>query len=83
MESIPILKTYVYHKDGRCWYVSTIERNYEYDADFGMMRGRETIIWEWDPETKKQCDMIGQFGPSHTHFDICINLLEKGELPDD
>ena len=55
MEYIPeklIWKSYVWH-DGKCYFVSTIERTY--DTYAGSTRGQETLVWEYDWEKSKDC----------------------------
>ena len=71
-----IMKTYVYHADGRRWFVSTIKRDFDCMAAGGIFRGIETIVWEWDEVTGESGNMIGQYGSDH--HEICRNLLSTG-----
>lgn len=75
-----IWKSYVWHEN-KCWFVSTIERDYEtYE---GIHRGQETIAWEYDWETSKRGKMVGQGGHICDHQAICRCLINWGEIPDE
>lgn len=75
-----VWKSYVWHKD-KCWFVSTIER--DYDTYAGLTRGKETIVWDYDWETNERGDLIHQGGGVHDHQIICRCLISEGECPDE
>lgn len=52
-----VIKTYVWH-DGKCFFVSTIER--DSSAAGGPQRYNETIVWEFDWEKNERRLMVFQ-----------------------
>ncbi|NCC60006.1 MAG: hypothetical protein EOM12_03515 [Verrucomicrobiae bacterium] len=72
-----IIQSYVF-KDNQAWFVSTIERNY--DTYEGSVRGPETMVWEWDPDTRKRGDSIVYQGEDGIdgHLRVCRSLHEHG-----
>jgi hypothetical protein len=80
-----VIKSYVWHK-GRCFFVSTIERDSSAMLDPG--RYNETLVWDydWDGRTSKslmyQRDCVR--GSIRRHLAVCQELFDKGELtPED
>lgn len=75
----PIIKTYVWH-DGKCYFVSTIER----DSSAGDMpyRYTETMVWEYDWEGRERRKQVleGDGGPKsiRTHMEIVKAIHEGG-----
>lgn len=76
--NIPIWQSYVWH-DKQCFFVSTIERTY--DTYEGSCRGAETIVWEYDYETKTRGKMVHQAGGVVDHQIACRCLFCFGEIP--
>lgn len=80
--SEPIIGSYVKHANSDLWWnVSTILRSCSSPYAPEMMYN-ETIVWEWDPDTKirgKQIEQIG--GGLDTHFALCRALHYTGSLP--
>lgn len=74
-----IWKSYVWHGK-KCYFVSTIERDYVTYA--GRTRGQETIVWEYNWETNDRGKMIFQGGGICDHQAICRSLIAYGEIPD-
>ena len=72
-----LIQSYVLNK----YFVSTIHREssvWEYDNDWYY----ETIVWEWDDETRKRGKMISQdysgaveIDALEEHFTICKKLM--------
>lgn len=54
--SEPMAHSHVYH-NGKAFYVSTINRNSS--AGYGGVYS-ETLVWEWNKETRQRGDLIGQ-----------------------
>jgi len=77
-----VMKSYVWH-DGsdKCFFVSTIER--DYCTMQGLVRGEETIVWDYDYDKKERGDMIWQGGHICDHLAICRFLYLHGVIPDD
>lgn len=75
-----VWKSYVWHKD-KCWFVSTIER--DYDTYEGVSRGQETIVWEYDYEASARGKMIAQGSHICDHQTMCRNLINDGVIPDE
>jgi hypothetical protein len=80
LPNIAIWKSYVYHGD-KCWFVSTIERNY--DTAVGVIRGKETLVWNYDEEKRERGKLIHQAEGLRDHQDICRELIRNGSLPTD
>lgn len=76
-----IWKSYVWHK-GKCFFVSTIERDYHTAA--GTIRGEETMVWTYDWEKHERGDKIIYHG-GHIcdHQAACRCLINYGEIPDE
>ena len=53
-----LAQTYVWHS-GEGFYVSTINRRSSAALSYGRIYS-ETMVWEWNRETKKRGDIIGQ-----------------------
>lgn len=72
-------QSYVFHED-KAFFVSTIRRDYETYG--GIVWGDETLVWEWDPESKKRGKLLYQVDD---HADCCEQLIRTGkyEEPDD
>ncbi len=75
-----IWKSYVWHGD-KCFFVSTIER--EFDTDEGTVKGKETLTWEYDWDKNERGKVIGQSGGILDHQTTCRCLLAFGEIPDE
>jgi hypothetical protein len=75
-----VWKSYVWHKD-RCFFVSTITRNY--DTYAGTIRGDETIVWAYDWKKAERGEMLHQAGGVPDHQQICWCLIAEGLLPDE
>ncbi len=75
-----IWKSYVWY-DEKCYFVSTIERNY--DTYVGTMRGQETIVWEYNWETAERGEMLWQAQGVVDHQNICRCLIAEGLFPDE
>lgn len=78
--SVPVWKSYVWHKD-KCFFVSTIERNY--DTQVGTIRGLETIVWEYDWDKNERGEMLHQADGILDHKNICHCLIAEGLIPDE
>lgn len=79
MTSEKVIQSYVLER----WFVSTIRRNCSapeaYDALYC-----ETMVWEWDPETRKVGRLIGQDETCSSdecgvrrHMEVCVSLIEN------
>jgi len=79
MENERVWKSYVWHDD-KCFFISTINR--DYDTYEGVMRGGETLVWEYDWETDKRGAMIYQAGGVLDHQAICRCLINDGTILD-
>ncbi len=79
---MPVWKSYVYHND-KCFFVSTIERDYDIPYAGGIVRGYETLVWEYDEETRKRGRIIWQGGSLQDHQHICSLFIRAGEVLDD
>lgn len=75
----PIIKTYVWH-EGKCFFVSTIER----DSSAGDMpcRYTETMVWEYDWEGRERGKQVlegdGGAGSIRTHMEIVWEIKIGG-----
>jgi hypothetical protein len=78
--NLPIWKSYVWY-DEHCYFVSTIERNY--DTCQGTSRGQETLVWEYDWENRIRGKLIHQSGNVQDHQIICRCIIALGEIPDE
>lgn len=78
MSDSSVLKSYAFH-NGKCWFVSTITR--DYDLCVGTIRGQETLVWEYDFDKSERGNLIHQAGNIQDHFDICRSLCNYGQLP--
>ena len=74
-----VIKSYVWH-GGRCFFVSTIER--DSSAAWSPRRFYETLVWRCDSRNGERGALIAQEGcllsPLRQHFSICESLHEKG-----
>ncbi len=78
--SKPAISSYVHHHDsGKAWNVSTIYRQCSSPNWDGMYY--ETIVWEWDPETRKRGEFVHQAEGLGAHFEICRSLMDSGKFP--
>ena len=75
-----VWKSFVWH-DGKCFFVSTIERTF--DTYAGFTQGDETLVWEYDYERKERIDLIHQGGGVAEHQMICRCLIAEGECPNE
>jgi len=75
-----VMKSYVHHDD-KVFFVSTINR--ESSSMFGGMYA-ETMVWEWDPETRERGVFVGQgegpMGSIYNHQSICQQLFNHGSI---
>lgn len=74
-----VIKSYVWHQ-GKCFFVSTIER--DSSAIEGPRRYNETIVWEFDWPSQKRGKQIYQDGDGKhsiaVHLRTCQNLHDAG-----
>jgi len=73
-------KSYVWHGD-KCFFVSTITRTY--DVQNAIMRGQETIVWEYNWDKAERGEMLHQAGGVVDHQQICRCLIAEGLFPDE
>lgn len=75
-----VIKSFVFH-DGKCFFVSTIER--ESSAAVAPGRYNETIVWEYDWATATRGELIhsgeAAKGSLREHFSICAHIHSTGE----
>ena len=76
--NIPILKSYAFHGTD-CWFVSTIER--DYDTFEGVCRGSETLVWEYNWDKSERGYLVHQGGGIGEHINICKSLTRTGKFP--
>ncbi len=80
-----VMQSYVWH-DGKCFFVSTINRESSEVLAYGH-RYAETMVWEYDPETRERGDLVGQFdgveGTIGTHVSVCRKLNDTGSVKDE
>lgn len=76
----PIWQSYVYGPDGKCFFISTIERTFDIPAAGGSVRGLETIAWECDLKTKERGRMIFHGEGLMDHMNACRGLIKIGRL---
>lgn len=74
-----IWKSYVWHGE-KCWFVSTIER--DYDTYGGIYRGYETLAWEYDWDKAERGALVHQAGHVCAHQAVCRSLINWGEIPE-
>ncbi len=80
-----LLKSYVFHGD-QCFYVSTIERDSSALVEPPPPRYAETLVWEYDMETKQRGTLIGCDGdgsPEFQHCRIVEHLFQTGFMPEE
>ena len=53
-----LAQTHIWHGD-KCFFVSTINRQSSATLAYGAVYS-ETLVWEWDDETKQRGAMVGQ-----------------------
>jgi len=75
-----IIQSYVYADNGKCFFVSTINRTYDIPAAGGEVNGEETIAWEYDEVTKERGEMVWTGGGMKDHWYICQVLERNGKL---
>ena len=73
------LQSYVLEK----WFVSTIHRQSSAMIEAPIPWFYETVIWEWDAETRKRGKLVsmresgrGPIGAAKRHAAICCNLVK-------
>lgn len=75
-----VMKSYVWH-DGKCFFVSTIER--DCSAMEWPSRFNETIVWDYDWDTKERGSIVhqdeGSAGSIRKHLTICERLYACGK----
>jgi hypothetical protein len=71
-----VIGSYVHH-EGKCWNVSTINRECSSPYAAGAMY-YETLVWEFDPSTKKRSRIVHQDEGFNAHFDICKRIILSG-----
>ena len=78
-QDMPVIQSYVWH-DGKCYFVSTIERNSS--ARLGPRRFNETIVWDYDWASALRGDMRhmdeAMVGSIFAHNKVCNAIHEKG-----
>ena len=77
MENKKIWQSYVWHGE-KSFFVSTISR--DFDTHEGVMRGEETLTWEYDWEKHKRGKLIGQSGGILDHQATCRSIIEFGKI---
>jgi hypothetical protein len=84
MDSQTLAQTYVQHK-GRWFFVSTINRRSSAMTETELWYA-ETLVWEWNPETRKRGRMVGQCEGARnsivTHQEVMGQLYHYGKLVD-
>lgn len=79
-----VISSTVWH-DGKCFYVSTINR--DSSAMLGPGRFAETMVWEFDWKTQKRGDIVGQDGGCKgsitKHLLMCQRIHDTGRTEDD
>ena len=77
------LKSYVWHRTtGRCFFVSTIERDSSAMTEPPPMRFMETIAWEYDWDSRMRGELVAMDGSNNVliqHFEMCRQLYNTGE----
>ena len=73
-----VLQSYAFFKD-KAFFVSTIERTF--DVYCGSVRGLETLVWEWDKDTRERGELVHQAGGLSDHEEICRSVIKTGEIP--
>lgn len=82
-----LAQTYVWHGE-KAFYVSTINRTSSAALAYRRIYS-ETMVWEWNSETKQRCDLIGQDehckDSLYAHQRMVQRLFNTGkcEEPDD
>ena len=78
-----VMQSYVWHDD-KCFYVSTVNR--ESSATHGGGTYAETMVWEYDYDSRSRGDIVGEgeflTGSIFTHLAICKRIHETGK-PDE
>lgn len=78
-----VIKSFVWH-DGKCFFVSTIER--DSSATEGPRRFNETLVWNYEWNKKERGTLIHQGGDMagsiSTHQCICAALHRDGCIDD-
>lgn len=81
-----VAQTYVWHGD-KAFFVSTIDRESSAALAHGMVYA-ETMVWNWNPETRERGSLIGQDedceGSIRTHQMVVDRLHRTGlvEIPE-
>jgi hypothetical protein len=68
-----IIQTYVTHK-GKEYFISTINR--ESSSMYGGIYA-ETLVWEWDRETRERGDLVGQDEGSRDSIRAHLQMVER------
>ena len=79
MRDDKVWQSYVWHED-KCFFVSTIER--DYDTYEGTTRGEETLVWDWNYESRIRGKLLYQAGGVLDHQAICRCIINDGVIPD-
>ena len=74
-----IWKSYVWYED-KCFFVSTISR--DFDTYEGVIRGEETLVWEYDWSKDERGKWVYQAGGVRDHQAICRCLINTGTIPE-
>lgn len=79
-----VIKSYVWHK-GKCFFVSTIER--DSSALFYNHRYNETLVWKYDWENRERGELVGQGeglkGTIQNHLKICERIYFTGKVEEE
>lgn len=77
------IKSYVWQREsGRCFFVSTIERESSADVEPPSRWYMETIVWGYDWDARERGAMLAMAGSGpalEQHFEVCRQLYETGE----
>ena len=80
-----LIKSHVFH-DGKCFFVSTINRESSAVEAYGMTYA-ETMAWEWFQESGSRGDLVAQDEASSDslrgHFRVCEKLAATGKFYED
>ncbi len=82
MDNKTILQSYANYK-GKAWFVSTVNRTYGIPAAGGSVPGEETLVWEYEYETKELGKIVWQGEGLQDHHKVCTSLCRTGEVPED
>lgn len=87
MDNTRELKSFVWHKPtGKCFFVSTVERDSSAAIQPPPLRYMETIVWEYDWNEKLPGKIIAKASEgaaTEQHFEVCRQLYCSGEYSED